>query len=102
MKNEIPPITDPMGRHWYQPKLTGILMDDTHCILTQDQFDRLPEYSASIPSGVYPGKAWKRNDGAFDEAFRAAGGKLRWLLGWYGETDDPEKCSINWREVLIA
>lgn len=27
--------------------------------LTQEQFDSFPEYSATIPTGVYAGKYWK-------------------------------------------
>jgi hypothetical protein len=101
VSNEIPAITDELGRYWEQPDLRGVLIDDTHCILTRKQFDSLQEYSASQPSGVYSGKAWKRHNGAFDEQFKQAGGRPEWLLAWYGDCSDPEKCSVNFRKILI-
>jgi hypothetical protein len=100
--NAIPEITDELGRYWEQPDLRSVLIDDTHCILTQQQFDKLEEYSASQPSGVYPGKAWKRHDGAFDQRFIKTGGVPEWLLAWYGNCDDPAKCSVNFRKILIV
>lgn len=56
MKNTIPPITDPMGRHWRQPSVASIALDDTHALMDDATFQALPEYSATRPSGVYPGK----------------------------------------------
>lgn len=89
--NAIPPMTDPLGKYWYQPADIGEApMDDTHVLLRPDQVEALHEYSTSIPSGVYPGKCWKRCE--------CSG----WLLVWYGEVPDtPDRCSINWRHILI-
>jgi hypothetical protein len=42
------------------PAYPDILLDETHALLTQAQFDALPEYSYSVPTGVIPGKTWKR------------------------------------------
>jgi len=99
----IPPITDEMGRSWEQPDRRGILVDDTYAVMTQRDFDALHEYSGTMPSGVYPGKMWKRHDGAYDVAFRRAGGVPEWLLCWYGFSDKGEGyCSINSRKVLIV
>jgi hypothetical protein len=89
----IPPITDPLGRYWRQPDMTDVQMDATHALLTQAQFEGLSEYSATVPTGVYPGKAWRANiEGV-------------WHLRWYGEHADPAQrdklCTNNWREILL-
>lgn len=96
----IPPITDPMGRHWRQPDMLDVTFDDTHVLLTQAQFDGLAEYSTTYPSGVYPGKCWKAQI-----AEDLGGGKWRWTniwkLRWFGLCEDPTKCSNNQREIII-
>jgi hypothetical protein len=99
---DIPPITHPMGRNWPQPDRARILIDETHALMTKRTFDELKEYSASFPSGVYPGKMWKRHDGAFDPAFLAAGGKPEWLLVWFGNHPDTKYVSNNSRKILIV
>ena len=91
MSNEIPVMTHPLSKHWRQPPLESIAIDDTHALMTTATFNALSDYSLSIPSGVYEGKMWRRHD------------NLRtWLLMWYGPADDPDKCSINHRVILIA
>lgn len=88
----IPPITEPLGRNWPQPSLDGILVDDTHAVMTRGAFNDLLEYSRSTPSGVYPGKMWKAimNDGTA-------------YLRWFGIVEGrPDLCSNNAREILIA
>lgn len=98
----IPPITDPLGRSWDQPDRRLILIDDTHALMTRDTFDALAEYSCSYPSGVYPGKMWKRHDGAFDARFLARGGKPIWMLMWFGNHADPTLCSNHSRLILLV
>lgn len=85
----IPPITDPLGKYWRQPDRNRIEVDETHALMTEADFESLSEYSTSIPSGVYPGKMWRRQqvDG--------------WYLVWFGECADPSKCSINFRKALL-
>lgn len=100
MKNAIPEMTDPLGRHWTQPNRANIVIDDEHALLTKADFAMLPEYSGTIPSGVYPGKMWRRLDGLFDSAVGPSDRK--WLLCWFGFGIDKGRCSINFREVLIA
>ena len=95
-ENMIPPITN---HFWPQPSLDKILIDDTHALMERSTFDALIEYSASMPSGVYPGKMWKRHDGLFDP--RCKPENRKWLLMWFGECDDPSTCSNNWRTILI-
>ncbi|QIX18365.1 hypothetical protein [Burkholderia multivorans] len=87
----IPPITDPLGRYWRQPPRSEILVDDEHAIMTRSTFEKLAEYSATRPSGVYPGKMWRAvyDDGAY--------------LRWYGIVDGrPDLCSNNQRLILLV
>lgn len=97
----IPRITDPLGKHWDQPDRSEILLDDTHALMTAATFVHLAEYSATRPTGVYPGKMWRRHDGAFDFQFLAAGGKPEWLLCWYGESG-PGYCSNHSRKIILV
>lgn len=88
----IPPITDPLGRNWPQPSLDGILVDDTHAVMTHATFNALLEYSRSTPSGVYPGKMWK-----------AVMKDRTAYLCWFGIIEgQPDLCSNNAREILIV
>ena len=88
-ENLIPIMDAPLGRHWDQPEDIRLApMDDTYVILRPDQIQRLPEYSRSFPSGVYPGKCWLRIDR-----------HGRWL-GWFGPETPDHKCPFMWREIL--
>lgn len=101
INNVIPPITDPLGAHWDQPKVSDIVVDDTHAIMTEDTFEALAEYSASCPSGVYPGKMWRRHDGLFDRKCKVEDRK--WLLCWFGMDETwPRYCTNNYRIILIV
>ncbi len=93
--NEIPPIVDPMGKHWRQPRAEDILIDATHALMTTKTLAELGEYSTSFPSGVYDGKMWKRNEGVFIK-----GGSL--LLCWYGPSDEPGSCLVNSRKIITV
>jgi len=88
--NTIPHITDPMGRHWRQPDVTKFVIDDKEALMTKADFNALSDYSCSMPTGVYVGKAWKcqRRDG--------------WYLAWYGFSDKgPDYCSNNFRKITV-
>lgn len=99
----IPPITDPMGRSWRQPPCEEILVDDDHALMTERTLKALPEYSGTMPTGVYPGKMWKRRDGIFDAGFLKRGGIPVWKLCWYGVSEKgPDFCSINYRSILLV
>lgn len=96
----IPPITDPMGKHWRQPDLTKLDIGAERVHLTQQEFDGLLEYSTSMPSGVYPGKCWKAEELVMDSR-----GRLKttgnWFLRWFGESDDPRLCTNNQRIITF-
>jgi len=95
----IPPITDSLGRYWSQPPHESIEIDATHALMTESTFKQLSEYSSTFPSGVYPGKMWRRHDGLHDP--NCPPERRRWLLCWYGN-DVAGKCEIFFREVLFA
>lgn len=87
----IPPMTDPLGRHWRQPSRQEILIDEEHAVMTRSTFDKLAEYSTTRPTGVYPGKMWK--------AIYGNGAYLR----WYGIVEGrPDLCSNNQRLILLC
>lgn len=88
--HRIPPITDPMGRHWDQPnrdKITDIT--ESHATMSRTAFLELAEYSCSIPSGVYLGKMWKS---------RFADG---WYLRWY-DREDGDQMEIASRRINVT
>lgn len=86
----------PLGRHWRQPDRAEILIDDTHAVMERDSFLKLSQYSATNPTGVYPGKMWS----AFVPSQPGAiAGK--WYLCWYSDCDDPLMCAIHRRQILF-
>lgn len=91
---EIPPITDPLGRHWDQPPVGDILVDDTHALMTEQTAKQLHEYSTSLPTGTYTGKMWKRR-------IPWQGEPAKWFLCWYGAIEGKEILIHN-REILFV
>ncbi len=72
--------------------------------LSRAEFDALPEYSCSLPTGTTPGKRWRRHDGAHDREFIAGGGKPVWWVGEYDPFDDGKgpTIKINWYLPVIV
>jgi hypothetical protein len=67
--------------------------------LTRAEFDALPEYSATLPTGTTPGKRWRRHDGAYDPSCK----KPQWLIGEYGEINaDGKTIALNWYWPVIV
>ena len=64
-------------------------------MITREAFRRLPEYSASLPTGTTPGKMWRRHDGAHDPVFIARGGAPKWQIGQYDPDDDGKGPTIK-------
>jgi hypothetical protein len=86
----IPAMTHRLGQYWEQPAdIRDAPMDDKTVLLTPEQFDGLHEYSASIPTGVYPGKCWKRLE------------RRRTLLVWYGDEVDGA-CQVLFRLIEVV
>jgi hypothetical protein len=92
MANPIPPITDDMGKNWRQPPSNLMDFDAVpgYVIMSQAEFKMLARYDTTMPSGVYPGKMWKRDEGGVD------------LLVWFGIVPDkPDVCSIEHRTIML-
>ncbi len=87
---ELPTMTDPLSRSWDQPAADQMAVYDDIAIMDRSTLVLLPEYSMSIPTGVYDGKMW-----------RCALGHDQWLLCWYGPSDDPERCFVNRRPIRL-
>ncbi len=103
----IPPITDPMGRHWSQPDRQSILIDATHAVMSRQTFESLAEYSCSTPTGVYVGKMWRQHRPYERQGIcntdRHPNLKPcdHWWLAWFGHHADPKFVSNNYRKILI-
>lgn len=91
----IPPITDPMGKHWKQPIRFEIEIDKIHALMGKRAFDELQEYSYTNPSGIYPGKMWKAKEAHKEIAWV-------WVLRWFGEHEDPNFVIKHQREILVV
>lgn len=87
--NNIPVITNPLGKVWKQPDTKNILISYKYAAMFESDFNKLLEYSSSIPSGVYIGKMWKMKRGE------------TWYLAWFSECEDPNYVNNNYREILI-
>lgn len=72
-------------------------------VLTKKQFDELPEYSCSIPTGTTIGKQWKKNIYAFDPYARdpRTGNVIEeWYLHEYKEHIDPKLVAISTKKIV--
>lgn len=80
----IPPITDPLGGGWEQPKLSEIHLSLKFAWMGTKAFLRLKTYQHSTPTGIYTGKMWK---------FQNRRGY--WMLAYITDSDLPDMCNIN-------
>lgn len=74
-------------------------------LVTLQELERLPEYSASYPTGTTPGKLWRCELGGFDSTFMRYGGKPRWIIRQYDPDcpDDAKRINIlQFRPVIRA
>ena len=90
MNNTIPNIIHPLGKHWQQPNLQNILIDDVHALMSEYSLGELHEYSMSIPNGVYEGKMWKALFGD------------TWYLKWFGTENKDGLLPVCHREILLC
>ena len=89
--NEIPEMTDPMGRYWDQPRdIRNAVMTKRYVILEMAQINQMSCYDASYPSAVYPGKCWMRREN-----------EITYLV-WFGEETPDHRCPIYFREIIVA
>jgi hypothetical protein len=101
---EIPPITDPQGRGWQQPAKEELLIEGTISLMTTKTFNKLAEYSYSLPTGVYQGKMWKRQVDILQKD--EIGNRIRipgpWFLCWYEDNPlDSDKCMVKIARILL-
>lgn len=95
-QHPIPPMTDPLGKHWRQPNRLDIEITATHALMSKAAFDQIADYTNSQPTGVYPGKMWKKGNRNNDQE------RGRWWLHWWTAHPTNEKlCCHNVREILI-
>ncbi len=74
------------------------LEDGVPIELTQREFDALPEYSRSMPTGPKPGFRWRRDV----NWARLRGADAEW---WHAEAiddPDPKQVGIVWRPIVIV
>ena len=80
-------------RHSANGSYPPIVLDDGHFLISQADFDALPEYTATKPTGVYAGKCWK-----------AQRGKDDWWIACYIEEipPHPDGMLTPFRRALIV
>lgn len=108
-RNLIPPMVNPLGRHWSQPKVSEIkVLNDKECEMSQKAFNELSDYTASQPSGVYAGKMWKAQKMKEGTPLRGRTllaqlepEELEWHLCWFSYHGDPNVCTNNQRRIII-
>lgn len=67
-------------------------------VLTPREFETLPEYSCSLPTGTTVGKQWRRR-----EPYQTGPGvEHTWWRGQYVEHPDPGKVGIEWDEIIMV
>jgi hypothetical protein len=65
--------------------------------ITRASFEKLPEYSMSVPTGVFFGKVWRRNNKAL-----IPDADPDWVICEYVRTADPGRARIDIRRPLIV
>ena len=62
-------------------------------IVPHESFEKLDDYSCSVPTGTVIGKIWRRG-----EPFE---GPRTWWLGQYVKADNLNYVDIKWRELYV-
>ncbi len=81
--------------------------------LSQKEFDKLPEYSTSVPTAQRVGNKWKRHNYVFTISGKEYNGgwipqeaKLvedRWYMGEYcKDPDDKDYILTKWYKIVIS
>lgn len=79
-------------RHSARGSYPPICLDDEHFLISRADFEALPEYSFTKPTGVYDGKCWKLKRGG------------EWWVACYLEEDPPHPDGLltPFRRALIV
>ena len=70
------------------------MMKEEYIALTKEAFDKLMEYSISIPTGAVLGKQWKRNANSH-------GKSPEWYLCEFVKHPNPDFLSIQKKKIVI-
>lgn len=72
--------------------------------VTREEFDALPEYSCTVPTGTAIGKKWKRHTPYRrpDSCIRPTHNCGHWFMGEYVRDPDPEMVGIHWTMLIIT
>lgn len=73
-----------------------IVRDETHALMDKATFDRLNEYSSTLPTGPSVGRVWKRR-----VPWRTDWPLICWQLGEVVAKDE-ELTYFEWREILVV
>lgn len=55
-ENVIPPMTHPWGIAWKQPDRNNLVLDDKYAVMYRRDFETLPDYTGSEPTGSITAK----------------------------------------------
>lgn len=80
-------------RKWDEFVTLYVQLEDGKAYTTLAGFEKLSDYSCTVPSGQVIGKVWKRGE--------PYSGPRTWWLGQYTKSDDPEYINIVWRELWL-
>jgi len=75
----------------------GARAEQTTIMLTQAEFDALPEYSCTLPTGTTIGKRWKCGI-----PYGAPKANKKWSMGEYTPCDEPGMVGLVWRKIIVA
>lgn len=94
------------GKPYVLSSYPEMLLDDETAIVTRSDFEKLPAYNTTLPTGKYPGKVWKRGVvvDARGRYTREPTPDDQWMLGAIEADPDGEEgyVLIRWRKLLIA
>ena len=84
----------PRGKAWKQPDRNNLVLDDKYAMMYRRDFEMLPDYTGSEPTGKYNGKMWKAQYVSRDNR--------KWYLCWcHDENTVSQEIYISYREILI-
>lgn len=69
-----------------------------YIFIAKFEFDQMPDYSATIPTGAFVGKMWKRKE---PYCGTHADGSVKWFVGHYTDHPDKTKVGIRWYDVQL-
>lgn len=81
----------------YVVRWTPMKGNEPTIFLTESELKGLPEYSWSLPTGVYIGKRWKALPGHPPDS-----GRNIWVVGEYHALDDPDKAGVRWFYTTVV